>query len=328
MAKRKITKQQNRRIQQRQQQHIDNQQPTSVDDANTFSGTVISHQGKLIQVEDENGNVISCHMRTHIEKPVCGDQVIWQSDDYDNSGVIIAVQPRRNEWDRFTRRGERKVVAANVTQALIVVAAKPEIHEGLIDRYLVALENRDIKAVIVFNKVDLLNETQHLAYRQRLSMYENLGYAVIETSVKQAHGLDRLLPVLKHEISVVIGESGVGKSSLIQALLPKEKIRIGNISAAHEQGTHTTTTARLYHLSDGGQIIDSPGIREIFISHFTPEELMRGFREFQPYLGQCQFRDCQHQQEPGCALQLAVESGAISQRRWQSYLSIARSLTS
>ncbi len=327
MAKRKITKQQHRRIQHRQQQHLDNQQPASTDNVDAHSGTVISHRGKLIQIEDLNGKVISCHMRTHIEKPVCGDQVIWQSDDQANNAVIIAVQPRRNEWDRFTRRGERKVVAANVTQALIVVAAKPEIHEGLIDRYLVALENRDIQAVIVFNKIDLLSETQHLAYRQRLGLYEKLGYPVIETSVKQAHGLEKLHGVLVHEISIVVGESGVGKSSLIQHLLPEEEIRIGSISTAHEQGTHTTTTARLYHLSAGGHIIDSPGIREFFIPHFTPEELTQGFREFLPYLGQCQFRDCQHQQEPGCALRLAVDSGNISRQRWLSYLSIAGELT-
>ena len=328
MAKRKITKQQTRRIQERQQQHLHNTQSVTIaDDSETFSGTVISHQGKRIQVENEKGELFSCYIRTHIEKPVCGDHVIWQLDDNSETGVIIALQTRRNEWGRSTRRGERKVVAANITQALIVVSAKPEIHEGLIDRYLVALENHAIKAVIVFNKIDLLSEEQHLIYRQRLHIYQQLGYPIIETSVKQSLGLDSLLVALQNETSIVMGESGVGKSSLIQALLPDEQLRIGNISVAHEQGTHTTTTARLYHLTIGGNIIDSPGIREFFIPDFSAEELMLGFREFHPYLGLCQFRDCQHNLEPGCALRLAVEKGEITERRWQSYRSIAAELT-
>jgi len=328
MAKRKITKQQNRRILERQQQHLNNTQSVTIaDDGETFSGTVISHQGKRIQVENEKGELISCYIRTHIEKPVCGDRVIWQLDDNSETGIIIALQTRRNEWGRSTRRGEYKVVAANITQALIMVSAKPEIHEGLIDRYLVALENHAINAIIVFNKIDLLSEAQHLTYRQRLHIYQQLGYPIIETSVKQSLGLDSLLVALQNETSIVMGESGVGKSSLIQALLPDEQLRIGDISVAHEQGTHTTTTARFYHLTIGGNIIDSPGIREFYIPHFSAEELMQGFREFHPYLGLCQFRDCQHNLEPGCALRRAVEKGEITERRWRSYHSIAAELT-
>lgn len=327
MAKRKITKQQGRRIQDRQQQYLNEKENTSaVDNIKIFNGTVISHQGKRIQVENEKGELISCHMRTHIGKPVCGDQVIWQVED-NLTGVIIAIQPRQNEWDRHTRRGERKVVAANITHALIVVSAKPEIHEGLIDRALVALENRNIKATIVFNKTDLLSEEQLKTHRQRLLVYQQLGYSVIETSVKQSHGLGSLLHALQNEISIFMGESGVGKSSLIQALLPDEAIRIGAISEVHEQGKHTTTTAKLYHLPDGGRIVDSPGIREFFIPHFTSEELIHGFREFRPYLGQCQFRDCLHNQEPGCAICLAAETGEITDKRWRSYQSIKAELT-
>lgn len=328
MAKRQITKQQGRRIQHRQQQYLNEKDSfATIDNKKTFSGTVISHQGKRVQVENEKGELISCHIRTHITKPVCGDQVIWQAEDNNQTGIIIALQPRQNEWDRHTRRGERKVVAANITQALIVVSAKPEIHEGLIDRALVALENREIKAVIVFNKIDLLNKEQHQAYRQRLQIYQELGYSIIETSVKQNHGLESLTSALQNETSVFMGESGVGKSSLVQSLLPEEEIRIGEISEVHKQGKHTTTTAKLYHLPDGGRIIDSPGIREFFIPHFTVDELIHGFREFRPYLGQCQFRDCHHHQEPGCALRLAAETGEITDKRWNSYLSIEAELT-
>ena len=326
MAKRRITKQQGRRIQDRQQQYLNDKKSPSVLSSDTLNGTVISHQGKRILIESEAGEIISCHMRTHIGKPVCGDQVKWQADDND-TGVIVAIQPRQNEWDRHTRRGERKVVAANITQALIVVAAKPEVHEGLIDRALVALENRNIKAIIVFNKIDLLNEAQHQAYRLRLSIYQQLNYSVIETSVKQSIGVSELSSALKNETSIFMGESGVGKSSLIQTLLPDEKIRIGKISDVHEQGKHTTTTAKLYHLPGGGKLVDSPGIREFFIPHFTVEEVIHGFRELRPFIGQCQFRDCHHEQEPGCALHQAVEAHDISEKRWRSYQSIKTELT-
>jgi len=326
MAKRRITKQQGRRIQDRQQQYLNDKKTPSVLNSDTFNGTVISHQGKRILIENETGELISCHMRTHIGKPVCGDQVIWQTDD-NKAGVIVAIQTRQNEWDRHTRRGERKVVAANITQALIVVAAKPEVHEGLIDRALVALENRNIKAIIVFNKIDLLDETQHHAYRLRLNIYQQLNYPVIETSVKQSIGIAELSAALKHETSILMGESGVGKSSLIQVLLPDEEIRIGEISDVHEQGKHTTTTAKLYHLPGGGKLIDSPGIREFFIPHFTADELIHGFREFRRFVGQCQFRDCQHEQEPGCALHHAAETHNITEKRWRSYQSIKAELT-
>jgi ribosome biogenesis GTPase len=187
MAKRKITQQQTRRIQDRQQQYLEQEAgSTTLESHETFDGTVIAHQGKIIQVETASGELIACHMRAHVAKPVCGDRVKWQADSSSGMGVIVALQPRQNEWGRYTRRGEHKIVAANITQALIVVSAKPEIHEGLIDRYLVALENRDIKPIIIFNKVDLLDEGQLQACRQRLDIYQQLGYTIIETSVKKA----------------------------------------------------------------------------------------------------------------------------------------------
>jgi len=162
---------------------------------------------------------------------------------------------------------------------------------------------------------------------QRLSIYEQLDYPLIQTSVKQPHGLDSLIPLLHDKTSVFIGQSGVGKSSIAQTLLPDENIRIGKLSRAQDEGRHTTTTAQLYTLAQGGRLIDSPGIRDFALGAIEQQQLANGFREFHPYLGQCRFRNCQHCHERDCAIQEAVKNGDITGQRWQSYCHIAATLT-
>jgi len=209
---------------------------------------------------------------------------------------------------------------------LIVIAPLPAFKEALIDRYLVAAELSRMIPVIVLNKTDLLDETTRETLMQRLAIYAQIGYQVIPVSADLAHGLDRLRPVLRERSSIVVGQSGVGKSSLINGLLPGVDARVGDVSEATNKGTHTTTTAMLYHLPDhDGTIIDSPGIREFGLWQIRADEVALGFREFNDYREQCKFRNCLHRSEPGCAVREQVGQ-RISAQRYDSYLKLLGSV--
>ena len=279
-------------------------------------GLVAAHYGTQVLVEHA-GERQRCHLRANLESLVTGDEVIWRPGD--PYGVVVARQPRQTELLRPDPSGKLKPVAANVDQILIVIAPVPEPHANLVDRYLVAAENVDIEPVILLNKSDRIDDDNRAALAQLLAPYPNLGYRVLEASCKTQDGLAPLLDTLAGRISVFVGQSGVGKSSLVNALLPDANTRVGELSEARDKGTHTTTTAELFHLPEGGSLIDSPGIREFGLWHMEREQIEAGFREFQPLLGLCKFRDCKHQREPGCALLAAVEAGEISTRRMDSY---------
>ena len=180
--------------------------------------------------------------------------------------------------------------------------------------------------MLVLNKTDLLPETGG-DLRTLLARYRAIGYRVVAASTQQEGGLDALHACLTERTSVFVGQSGVGKSSLIDRLLPDMQLRVGALSADSRKGTHTTTTATLYHLPAGGELIDSPGIREFGLGHLEEHQVAQGFIEFQPYLGHCRFRDCRHRQEPGCALRDAVERGDILASRFDSYRHIVDGLT-
>jgi ribosome biogenesis GTPase len=185
----------------------------------------------------------------------------------------------------------------------------------------------DIEPVILLNKTDLLQNDSVLADRvdDLLAIYPTLGYRILHTSTKQG-GLEELHAALRERTSVFVGQSGVGKSSLVNTLLPEVSLRVGALSESTSKGIHTTTTAQLFHLPSGGTLIDSPGIREFGLWHMSREQVEQGFREFRPLLGTCKFRDCQHVHEPGCAILGALESGEISARRMASYRYIVASL--
>jgi ribosome biogenesis GTPase len=319
MAKKTLSQQQARRIQQKQQNALD-------DSKTEQSGVVISQYGQTLEIETASAERRRCKQRKNLGAIVPGDRVRFTGEHDDNS-VIVAVEPRESLLARPDNRGRQKAIAANLDRIFIITAIKPELNEGLVDRYLVAAESLGITPVIVLNKIDLADEETLDSLRERMRIYEQLGYAVIYTSAKREHGLDALLSALKSHASILVGQSGVGKSSLVNALLPEVDAEVGEISDATGKGMHTTSASRLYHLPNGGDLIDSPGVREFGLWNVSPEELTQGFIEFRPFLGLCRFSDCQHRSEPDCAIQQAMDEGKISRQRFESYWRILDSLT-
>jgi ribosome biogenesis GTPase len=288
-------------------------------------GLIVAHYGTQVAVEAGPGEIRRCHLRANLQGLVTGDRVVWREGE--PTGVVVAQLERHSALTRPDPYGRLRPVAANIDQILVVIAPYPEPHANLIDRYLVAAEAVGIEPVILLNKTDLLESDRDLAgaMEQLLAIYPTLGYRILQTSSKRG-GLDELFDALRDRTSVFVGQSGVGKSSLVNALLPEADLRVGDLSENTLKGTHTTTTARLFHLSHGGELIDSPGIREFGLWHMTRKQVEQGFREFRPFLGSCKFRDCQHREEPGCAILAAVDSGDVSRSRLESYRHIVASL--
>ncbi|MEO7560593.1 MAG: ribosome small subunit-dependent GTPase A [Nitrosospira sp.] len=252
-------------------------------------------------------------MRGKKSGAACGDQVEIKPTTA-GQGVIEAILPRSALLYRSDVYRE-KLIAANVTQMVIVVAAVPSFSEELINRCLAAAENQRIKGLIVLNKADLAEPTRTAAVS--LSLYGELGYPLLQISAKTS--VAPLLPYLKGQLSVLVGQSGMGKSTLINALVPDAERATAGISIALDTGRHTTTHARLFHLDENSGIIDSPGMQEFGLHHIDRGELAWGFIEFHPYIGQCRFNNCRHTAEPGCALAQAVQEGKIDRRRFTFY---------
>ncbi len=281
-------------------------------------GRLITNYGASVDVEDESGVIHRCAYRQNLESLVSGDKVVWQQA-HDQRGVVIAVMERTSLLARPDYAGNKKPVAANIDQIIIVSASKPGLNEGLIDRYLLAAENIHIAPVILLNKVDLLDDKTLADYKERLIDYERIGYRVIYASTKQEHGLDALQKTLEKKTSILVGRSGVGKSSLVNRILPEAEAKTGKVSEATGKGKHTTSAARLYHLACGGELIDSPGVREFGLWNLNRDEATYGFIEFREFIGACKFSNCTHIHEPGCAIQEAIDEGKISSRRFESY---------
>lgn len=295
-------------------------------------GLVIAHFGTQVEVEklDREGNSLAdhptqrCHMRANLGSLVTGDQVVWC--DGDSHGVIVAVNPRASELSRPDPYGDMKTVAANIDRIIIVIAPYPEPHRNLVDRYLVAAETLDIQPIILLNKSDRIDDSNRTELEAMARDYKALGYEWLNVSTVTEDGCAPLIDYLSHYTSVFVGQSGVGKSSLINMLLPEAELKVGALSEVRQKGTHTTTTAQLFHFPHGGHLIDSPGIREFGLWHMEKQDLLEGFVEFRPFLGHCKFRDCAHEQEPGCAIRSALEQGDISSTRMESYQYILNTL--
>lgn len=300
-------------------------------------GIVLEGTGGVWRVRTDEGETIDASLRGRLKKEATageepapklavGDRVIVEFDDRARAWAIAGIEPRRSQLGRRApggRRGER-VLAANVDQVVLVFAiANPEPHVAMLDRFLAIAEASELPARIVVNKVDLAGLA---AARERFALYTRVGYPMHLTSVKQGQGLDELRTALGGRASVLTGPSGVGKSSLLNALYPGLELRIGEISESVNKGRHTTVGGYLHPIPGGGYVVDTPGLREVGLWGVPSTALDDCFPEFRPHLGTCRFGDCAHRAEPACAVREAVARGDIAQSRHASYLKLREEL--
>lgn len=296
----------------------DSNQPDQKSDEATRNGLVIVNYGKNLLVEDNGGSLFQCVARRGLQQLVCGDSVDWMPTGQ-MAGVVERLHPRNTVLLKADGRNRQRPLAANFDQVVIEAATEPAMDAFLIDKYTVAAELAGATPLIIVNKADLLTDEDRRGIETLMQEYRAIGYRHLYTSALKNTGIDEFREQLTGRTSILVGQSGVGKSSLIKRLLPEQDITVGKLSAASGQGKHTTTTTTLYHLPEGGNLIDSPGVRDFRLGEVDPNTLGNGFREFLPHLGQCRFNDCLHLGEPDCAVMEAVDAGRISERRMQSY---------
>jgi ribosome biogenesis GTPase / thiamine phosphate phosphatase len=319
----------------------------------TEQGIVLSGTGGVWRVRRDEGTVVEASLRGRVKKSnagrradgslrrdtiasaaetlklAVGDRVMLEQEDAGRAWAIAEILPRRSRLARRAPGGGQgeRIVAANVDQVVVVFAsANPEPHPRMLDRFLVIAEANELAARIVINKVELVGGPD--AARERWMDYERAGYPVHLTSAKRREGLDTLRGALSGVVSVLTGPSGVGKSSLLNAIFPGLDLRVGEISESVNKGRHTTVGGYLHPLpgDDGGYVADTPGLREIGMWALAPESLDVCFPELRPYLPHCRFADCRHVVEPDCAVRAAVEAGEVSAVRYESYVKLRREL--
>lgn len=280
------------------------------------NGRIAIIHGRTAVVADDDGPMSFCQLKGRHLKPVCGDWVVLDDDRH-----IVKISQRRNEFPRVDARGRRRVVAANLDRVLIVVAPRPAPNRFLLDRYLVACHAVRINAAVVINKADLIESSGGIENVDS-AIYERLGYPVFLVQAKAGTGIAALEQCIGAGTGILVGQSGVGKSTIANRLIPDLDAQTQALSDATGKGRHTTSTSTLYQMPAGGSLIDSPGVWEFGIWHLSGEEIESGFIEFAPYRGQCRFNDCQHRGEPKCAVAQAVSDGHIARARFEAYQAI------
>jgi len=281
------------------------------------AGTITAAFGRHYEVTLADGKLVNGIPKGKKSPFACGDHVTL-GPLHDSEAQILSHAPRRSLLYR-SDQWKQKLIAANATQVVLVVATEPGFSEELISRATVAAVHEHMRVVIALNKADLI--VSLAAARTQLSPFAAMGIPVVEVSALS--DATPLLPWLAGQISVLVGQSGMGKSTLTNALIPDACAATREISTALDSGKHTTTHARMYELPGGGKIIDSPGLQEFGLAHLTRGDIELGFAEFTAHLGRCKFRDCRHENEPDCAIKAAVADGAIDARRLTHFITIA-----
>lgn len=276
---------------------------------------VVATYSRRMQLLLPDGGRVDARIKGKRLKPVCGDHVEAQPIPGEPDWLITAIGERRNQLTRPNLRGKVEVLAANIDRLIVMAAATPEPEWSIVDRYLCAAELIDADAAVVFNKIDIPAAE---AFEEVLDEYARIGYPALRCSAKTGHNVDAVAALLRDGVSIIVGQSGVGKSSLINRLLKDDRQRVAAVSDKSGEGRHTTVSSVMLQLPEGGAVIDSPGVRD-YAPALQPDEVVAGYREIAAAARDCRFANCRHLREPGCAVKAAVDDGTISKRRYDSY---------
>lgn len=295
-------------------------------------GLVVKNTGSWYTVKTDSGQLIDCKLKGNFRlkgirstSPVAVGDYVQIVTNAEGTAMITAIDDRKNYIIRKSPNlsKQSQIIAANLDQAFLLVTIKyPETSTIFIDRFLAGAEAYRIPVVLVFNKTDLLNEEEHHYQQMMMNLYETIGYHCVEISAETGQGMEVIDALLAQKVTLLSGNSGVGKSTLINVLIPHAEQRTAEISDAHGTGIHTTTFSEMIALPHGGYVIDTPGIKGFGTFDIEPEELTSYFKEIFAFSKDCKFNNCTHTHEPGCAVRTAVENHYISESRYQSYLSM------